>query len=95
MTIEGPPEATEVYGPRGLLGVAPGKVQMVRGEEEVIITLRANGYETKTVEVVPSQDRSISIDLPRKKVTRPAKRTETSGKSRRPSRDTIEDPFGN
>ena len=105
-TIDGPPAGTEVYGPQGLLGVVPGKIQLLRSEEPVLLTFKADAHRAKTREVVPLDDGAIELELERK-IQRPvrAKRKRSAPKRRKrdPERrtsdtkrrkiDTIEDPF--
>lgn len=93
ITVDGPPENTEVYGPLGLLGVAPGRIQLVRGKEPVLLTFRAEDHQPETREVMPTEDREILVELERKRRARPApKRTRRAPKKPR-GRDSIEDPF--
>ncbi len=63
VTIVGPPAGTEVYGPAGLLGVAPGKIQLVRGDEPVLITLKAGDLRPQTREVLPTDDRELRVEF--------------------------------
>lgn len=93
MTIEGPPANTEVYGPQGLLGVAPGKIQLVRGEEPVLLTFRAENHRPETREVVPTEDRAMQVELDAKPRARPAPKRGARKDKKRRERDTIEDPF--
>ena len=93
MTIEGSPANTEVYGPQGLLGVAPGKVQLVRGEEPVLLTFKAANHRPETREVVPTEDRAMQVELDAKPRARPAPRRGSRKDKKRRERDTIEDPF--
>jgi serine/threonine-protein kinase len=81
ITIEGVPEHTEVFGPQGPLGFAPGPVQLVRGADEVQLMLRADGFVDKSTTVVPDGDKALSLTLDKKAVAavakpkpRPAKR---------------------
>jgi serine/threonine-protein kinase len=64
--IEGPPAGTEVYGPRGLLGVAPGEIQLERGDEEVLLTFKADGYLAASQKVMADQDRTLQVELEKK-----------------------------
>lgn len=92
-TIDGSPSGTEVYGPQGLLGVVPGKIQLLRSEEPVLLTFKADTYRAKTREVVPRDDDTIAIELVRK-IKRPvrARRDRPVRKKMRPS-DAVENPF--
>ncbi|HWN67202.1 MAG TPA: serine/threonine-protein kinase, partial [Haliangium sp.] len=93
VTIDGPPANTEVYGPQGLLGVAPGKIQLVRGQEPVMLTFKAEAHQPETREVVPTEDRAMLVELDRKPRARPAPRQGGRKDKKRRERDTIEDPF--
>jgi tRNA A-37 threonylcarbamoyl transferase component Bud32 len=93
VTIDGPPENTEVYGPQGLLGVAPGKIQLVRGQEPVLLTFKAEDHRPETREVMPTEDRAMLVELDRKPRARSAPRQGGRKDKKRRERDTIEDPF--
>jgi serine/threonine-protein kinase len=93
MIIEGPPANTEVYGPQGLLGLVPGKIQLVRGEEPVMLTFKAENHRPETREVVPDEDRFVQVELDAKPRARPAPRRGGRKDKKRKERDTIEDPF--
>ncbi len=102
LTIEGAPAGAEVYGPLGLIGMVP-RVQVPRGEEPLMLTLKAEGYQPATIEVTPSEDRAIEVDLKKVAAAAPPKKRggKRAGKggegdqgSRPPGDDTIEDPFG-
>jgi serine/threonine protein kinase len=93
VTIAGPPENTEVYGPQGPLGVAPGKIQLVRGEEPVLLTFKAEGHLPATHTVTPTEDSAVQVELDRKPRARAAPRQGGRRETRRRERDTIEDPF--
>jgi serine/threonine-protein kinase len=81
ITIAGPPEGTDVYGPAGPLGTAPGTIQLVRGPDDVQLVFQADGYETTTALVTPDGDKAIDVAMtakpvaptPRKPPSRPAK----------------------
>jgi serine/threonine-protein kinase len=72
ITIEGPPPGTEVYGPRGLLGVAPGEIQLDRGDQEVQLTFKADGYQVAIEKVKADQDRTIQVALEKKETVESA-----------------------
>jgi eukaryotic-like serine/threonine-protein kinase len=63
ITIAGPPAGTNVYGPAGPLGTAPGTIQLVRGSDEVQLVFQADGYETTTARVAPDGDKSIDVPM--------------------------------
>lgn len=85
--VSGPPPGTEVFGPLGPVGVAPGPIQLPRGDRPVVLTFKAAGYRTVTAEVTPDRDAAIEVRLkkkpPRRRPPKPTKR----------GRDAIEDPF--
>src|SRR5690606_30181513 len=63
VTVSGVPDGTEVYGPRGLMGVAPGPIQLHRGSDEVILTFKADGHVSKSHAVTPEADQPLAITL--------------------------------
>ncbi len=66
VTIAGVPDGTEVYGPGGtMFGVAP-VIQLPRGDEDVVLTLRAEGYVAAAHTVRPSDDVQLEVVLERK-----------------------------
>jgi serine/threonine-protein kinase len=104
--VSGVPEGTEVYGPRGLVGVAPGPIQLVRGNSEVILTFKADGYVTKSHAVTPEADQPLAMKLDEKgggkSSPKGAGRGTGKGTGRRKGKGTgkgtgtnpiIEDPF--
>ena len=111
ITIDGPPPGTEVYGPGGkLVGVAPGEVQLDRGDLEVVLTFKADGHVATTTKITPTEDQAIEVTLAAKDRKPDRKPDRKSGGGKRdgdgkrdggkgdkggPSgRDTLEDPFG-
>jgi hypothetical protein len=98
VTIEGPPEGTEVYGPAGLLGVAPGVVQLPRGDAEVMLTFKADGYRAATASVMPASATTLTVTLePRATApAAPSTKTGSGGKRKRDPddrRNVLESPF--
>ena len=63
ITISGVPAGTEVYGPRGLMGVAPGPIQLERGSAEVMLTFKADRHVTASHAVTPDADQPLEITL--------------------------------
>jgi serine/threonine-protein kinase len=63
ITVTGVPEHTEVYGPQGPLGFAPGPIKIVRGSDEVPLVLRADGYVDKQTLIVPDGDKPLEVAL--------------------------------
>ena len=96
--IHGPPSGTEVYGPGGkLLGVAPGPVQLARADADVVLTLKADGYVTRSATVHVAADTTVEVALHKKAAPhhrtphRRRPRTSTTGPAAGATR--IEDPF--
>jgi serine/threonine-protein kinase len=89
VTVSGPPAGTEVYGPSGLLGVVPGAIQLPRGDTEVLLTFRAEGYRTVTQPVTPSAATTLTIELERKAGPRQRPRRDRDGNVL----DELESPF--
>lgn len=95
LAIAGTPKGTEVYGPQGLLGIAPGEIQLLRGEEPILLTFKADAHHPKSRQVVPLEDGSIEVKLIRRKGRRgriQPVRKRAPPRTERP-RDTLEDPF--
>jgi hypothetical protein len=92
--VSGTPPQTEVYGPRGLLGVAPGPIQLERGEASIQLTFKAAGYVAASREVDVRADGAIAVELA--PVAAPERDDKEPGRARRPlrkSRNDLEDPF--
>jgi uncharacterized protein YbjQ (UPF0145 family) len=69
--VTGAPDGTDVFGPFGRLGVAPGEIQLPRGHEPVQLTFSADRYVTKTARVTPSRDDTLAITLVAKQAPPP------------------------
>ncbi len=92
--ISNVPSGTEVYSPSGLIGVAPAKVQLERGEEPISLTFKADGYKTKAMQVSVSEDSSLDVEgleSKKRRVRRGRKRNTGASNN---SRNTIDDAFG-
>jgi serine/threonine-protein kinase len=61
--VSGVPDGTEVYGPDGKLGTAPGPIALPRGDQPVELTFKAADYQPLTREVVPSGDAPLAVTL--------------------------------
>ncbi|HEU0033991.1 MAG TPA: serine/threonine-protein kinase [Kofleriaceae bacterium] len=64
--IRGTPPGTEVLHLGKTVGAAPGPVQLPRGDDEVLLTLRAEGYELASQKVRPDHDHAIDVVLAKK-----------------------------
>jgi len=93
LTVTGPPEGTEVYGPGGLLGVAPGTIQLLRGAEPVLLTFKAPGHRAATREVVPDQDGAVEVSLQPARPRRSPRPSRPPRERQPPDPNSIEDPF--
>jgi serine/threonine-protein kinase len=96
--IVGAPEGTEVsWGPDGLIGTAPGTVQLARGEAPLTLLLRAAGHRPTTIDVVPDRDRVLEVALAPVRAATAAKKRRRPPRKRAPAprrgKDSIEDPF--
>ena len=96
ITIAGAPKGAEVYAAGHLLGLAP-LVQVDRGDQVLILTLKAPGFKTTNAKVTPSADTTVKVRMPRRggKVRPTVKdgRDGRDGKDGEDKRNSIEDPF--
>jgi hypothetical protein len=91
--IAGPPEGTEVFGPAGPLGRAPGRIQLPHGDAGVQLSLRADGYTMAVAHVIPTTDRRIEISLDKKAEPSPeATPTSTVTKPAKPEPKPVAKP---
>ncbi len=91
IAVRNVPPGTEVYSPSGLVGVAPGELQLERSEQPLRLTFKADGYRAKTLSVSVTHDTEVDV-----KQLAPKKRRKRGGKSNgasNNSRNTIEDAF--
>jgi eukaryotic-like serine/threonine-protein kinase len=82
IAISGVPAATEVIVAGATIGVAPGPVQLPRGDQPIVLTFKRDGYRLASRTILPEADQALAVRLDRK----PAP-------PRRPNRDDIDDPF--
>jgi eukaryotic-like serine/threonine-protein kinase len=82
ITVAGVPPNTEVIVAGSTVGVAPGPVQLPRGERPVVLTFKLDGYHPASRALTPGRDQALALQLARKAATRP-----------RSSRDDLDDPF--
>ena len=85
VTVSGVPDGTEVSIAGVVVGVAPGPVQIPRGERAAVLTFRNAGYVAASKSITPREDQELVVKLKKKR--------RAGGK--RPSRDDIIDVFGN
>jgi hypothetical protein len=57
------PAGVLVYEGAQKLGTAPGPVSLAYGSDKVTLTFKADGYAPQTVDVVPSENRAVSVTL--------------------------------
>jgi hypothetical protein len=60
------PEGTEVLVAGSTVGAAPGPVQLARGEQEVVLTFKLDGYLPASKTLVPDRDQQLAVTLKRK-----------------------------
>ncbi len=93
VTVTGVPDGTEVLIGGTSVGVAPGPVQLDRGDRPVVLTFKAPGHYPASRTITPDADRALPVQLKRRPgggTKRPARddtRPDTSPK------DAIENPF--
>jgi hypothetical protein len=95
LTIEGPPDGTEVHGPTGkLIGVTP-TIQLERTDADLVLTFAADGYKPASQTIHPTADATITVKLDKKAAaiapTRPIPRPTPPTTPR--GQDSLEDPF--
>jgi serine/threonine-protein kinase len=86
VTVEANAPHASVWLAAKRLGDAPGPISIPRGSEKLTLTVKADGYASSDVGVVPNEDVVVAVTLP--KNAGPA----TSATSRRVSKD-LENPF--
>ncbi|MCG8420401.1 MAG: protein kinase [Proteobacteria bacterium] len=95
--IQGTPDGTTVIGPDGKkIGVAPGIIELERGDQTITLSFRKPGYRSARTTLTPSADRIVSIAMKKR-----AARKSTSDKKaavkkpavKEPSPDDIEEAF--
>jgi tRNA A-37 threonylcarbamoyl transferase component Bud32 len=95
LAITGTPEGTEVLGPTGPIGAAPGTVQLPRGDDTLLLTFRAPGHKPATREVIPREDGVLEVPL--EPVEAPGgkkkRRGKKAGGDAPADTNSIEDPF--
>ena len=82
VVFPGAPPGAQVAGAEGPLGAAEAGIELLRGDAPVPLRLEAPGYRPRTIEVVPSADRSVEVKMGKR--PRPKKRK---------SRNDLENPF--
>ena len=70
LTLAGVPDGTEVVVGGHVIGVAP-LIQLQRGDTQVLMTLKAEGYLPASKQVVPDHDQKVDVQLKKKRVARP------------------------
>lgn len=63
LTLAGVPDGTEVVVGGHVIGVAP-LVQLQRGDTQVVLTLKAEGYLPASKQVVPDHDQKVDVHQP-------------------------------
>ncbi len=73
LTIQSEPANAEIFVGDERLGVAPGPIELEKGEAPVVLTLRAPGHEPGTVEVRPTESGTVRAKLAPTKRAAPRK----------------------
>ncbi|MCX5742084.1 MAG: serine/threonine protein kinase [Proteobacteria bacterium] len=66
ITITGVPDGTEVLVRGNPIGTAPGPVQLDRGDEVVVLVLRADGHLPASKPITPNADQVLDVKLKKK-----------------------------
>jgi hypothetical protein len=66
LTIDSDPKDAEVFLGAVKLGTAPGPIHVARGNDRLTLTFKAQGYVQKDVDVMPSADGTIKVELRRR-----------------------------
>jgi serine/threonine-protein kinase len=84
ITVTGVPDGTDVLIGGATVGVAPGPVQLERGDRPVVLTFKAPGYFPASRTVTPDGDHPLAVQLKQRPAT---------GAPRRPAKDDIIEAF--
>ncbi len=92
--LDGAPDGAEVFVAGKLVGLAP-EIQLERGDQPLLLTLRADGYRPATKKVRPVADKTVTVKMRAKRGGhRPRNGKDgKDGKDGRDRRNTLEDPF--
>ena len=109
VTISGTPQGTEVvWGPQGVVGIAPGNIQWVRGPAPRTLVFRKRGYVSVAKDIVFDIDKRIVVEMEaltsadagmdvdrgyRGGRDRDKRGPRRGGTGRRQGRDSLEEPF--
>jgi serine/threonine-protein kinase len=63
LRIQAKPENVDIFWGEKKLGAAPGPIELLHGDAPITLTFSAQGYQSKTMPVTPSQSMLISITL--------------------------------
>jgi serine/threonine-protein kinase len=66
VTVTGVPDGTDVLIGSVSVGVAPGPVQLDRGDRPVVLTFKAPGHVPASRTITPDGDRALSVQLKRR-----------------------------
>ncbi|MGE3547535.1 MAG: serine/threonine-protein kinase, partial [Kofleriaceae bacterium] len=88
LTITGVPANTEVFGPNGPLGFAPGGIKVPFSSENIQLVLRADGHHDRAVMLVPDQDRKLEVSLSQRVV--PVVKPKSRPKHKSPAKPTLD-----
>ena len=95
--MDGAPDGAEVFVAGKLVGLAP-EIQLERGDQPLLLTLRADGYRPATKKVRPVADKTVTVKMRAKRGRhRPRNgkngKNGKDGKDGRDRRNSLEDPF--
>jgi serine/threonine-protein kinase len=87
VTVTGAPDGTDVSIAGRSIGIAPGPVQIARGDSQVVLTFKASGYQPASRAITPDRDQALDVAL--HKIRHAAQSAD-----KRADKDAILDPFG-
>jgi hypothetical protein len=63
VTVDAMPPGVLVFEGAQKIGTAPGPLSLAYGSDKVTLTFKADGYVPQNVDVVPTENRSLSVTL--------------------------------
>ena len=94
LSIEGVSEGTEVYSMGQLMGVAPGKIVMIKDAEPVSLIFKHEDFVSTSTMITINRDRSLRIEMKAKQKVKSLSKPPQRRKQRQiRRRDQLENPF--
>jgi serine/threonine protein kinase len=67
VTVAGVPDGTEVLAAGKPIGIAPGPVQLPKGDAAIVLVFKADGFIPVSKSVTPDKDQPLSVTLKKKR----------------------------